>query len=121
MANAFVHVELQTTDLPKAREFYRRLFDWKIEEVSMENGGYTMIDVGQGTGGGMMNNPAPGIPSHWLAYVEVDDGGAATEKAKALGATIAQEKTEVSNFGWFSVIIDPTGAALALWQSKPDR
>jgi hypothetical protein len=120
VANAFVHVELQTTDLPKAKEFYQRLFDWKLEDAPMGNGGsYTMIDVGQGTGGGMMNNPAPGIPSHWLAYVDVDDVGAATEKARALGATIAQEKMEVPDFGWFSVIIDPTGAALALWQAKP--
>jgi hypothetical protein len=26
--------------------------------------------------------------------------------------------TEVPNFGWFSVIVDPTGAALGLWKSK---
>jgi predicted enzyme related to lactoylglutathione lyase len=122
VANPFVHVELQTTDLPKAREFYRKLFAWKLEDAPMGNGGsYTMIDVGQGTGGGMMSNPTPGIPSHWLAYVEVDDVAAATEKAKSLGATIAQEKMEAGDFGWFSVIIDPTGAALALWQSKPGQ
>lgn len=122
MANAFVHVELQTTDLAKAKEFYKKLFDWKLEDAPMANGdNYTMIDVGEGTGGGMMHNPAPGIPSHWLAYVAVDDVGAATEKAKALGATVAQENTEAGDYGWFSVIIDPTGAALALWQPKPGQ
>jgi len=26
--------------------------------------------------------------------------------------------TEVPNFGWFSVVKDPTGAVLGLWQPK---
>jgi len=33
---------------------------------------YTMIDVGEGTGGGMMKHPMAGAPSAWLAYVSVD-------------------------------------------------
>jgi predicted enzyme related to lactoylglutathione lyase len=31
MANPFVHVELNTTDVDKAKAFYRGLFDWKLE------------------------------------------------------------------------------------------
>lgn len=116
MANPFVHVELATNDLPRAKEFYRKLFDWKLEDVPEMD--YTMIDVGEGTGGGMMKNPVPESPSHWLAYVLVDDAAAATEKAKSLGATICKEVTEIPDFGWFSVIMDPTGASLALWQAK---
>jgi len=120
MANPFVHVELQTKDLDKARKFYQGLFDWKLEDMPMGNGmSYTMINVGEGTGGGMMTNPAPGTPSHWLAYVDVADIDATTEKAKSLGATVVQPKTEIPDMGWFSVIVDPTGAALAFWQSKP--
>jgi hypothetical protein len=53
-----------------------------------------------------------------MAYVMVDDVKTATAKAKSLGATIAKDVTEVANYGWFSVIVDPTGAALGLWQSK---
>jgi predicted enzyme related to lactoylglutathione lyase len=39
------------------------------------------------------------------------------EKAKSLGATIKVPQTPVSDFGRFAVIIDPTGAYFALWQS----
>ena len=28
MANPFVHIELQTQDLTKAKKFYSQLFDW---------------------------------------------------------------------------------------------
>lgn len=118
MGNPFVHVELNTTDIKKAKEFYGKLFSWKLEDVPMGDGFYTMINVDKGTGGGMMKHPVPGAPSSWLAYVEVDDIAAATKKAKNLGATVMKEVTEVMGVGWFSVIIDPTGAALALWKPK---
>jgi len=117
MSNAFVHVELNTTDVAKAKDFYGKLFDWKLEDVPMGgDSSYTMIKVGDGTGGGMLKHPVQGAPSMWLAYVAVDDIEAATKKAKSLGAQVMKEPTEVMGAGWFSVLIDPTGAAIALWK-----
>jgi predicted enzyme related to lactoylglutathione lyase len=119
MANPFVHVELNTTDVAKAKAFYGKLFDWTLEDVPMgPDGSYTMIKVGEGTGGGLMKHPMPGVPSFWLAYVLVDDIGAATKKAKSLGATVVKDVTEVMGAGWLSIISDPTGAALGLWKPK---
>jgi hypothetical protein len=77
-----------------------------------------MIDVGEGTGGGMMTHPMPGAPSAWLPYVLVPDIVAATEKARSLGATIIREVMQVADAGSLSIIMDPTGAVLGLWQSK---
>ena len=128
MGNPFVHVELNTTDVDKAKKFYGKLFDWELEDVDMGSGGppglvandnmYTMIKPGDGTGGGMVKQGAPGAPSSWLAYVSVDDVGAVTEKAKSLGAKVMLDVTEVPNAGWMSIIVDPTGAALGLWKPK---
>jgi predicted enzyme related to lactoylglutathione lyase len=119
MANPFVHVELSSTDVPKAKAFYGKLFDWTLEDVDMGPGGtYTMIKPGEGTGGGMMNQLIPGAPSAWMAYVLVDDIAAATQKAKSLGATVMKDVTEVMGAGWFSIIVDPTGAMLGLWKPK---
>jgi uncharacterized protein len=118
MANPFVHVELNTTDVGKAKAFYGKLFDWKLEDVPMGPMTYTMIGVGQGIGGGITQQQAPGAPSAWLAYVTVDDIKASTEKAKSLGAKVAQDVMEVSDMGWISIIVDPTGAALGLWKPK---
>ncbi len=119
MANPFVHVELTTPDTGKAKSFYAALFDWKLEDVEMAPGvTYTMIGVGEGTGGGIMKTPAPGVPTAWLPYVVVDDLSAATAKAKSLGATVMKDVAEVPNMGSYSVIVDPTGAAIGLWQPK---
>jgi len=81
-------------------------------------GSYTTIKVGKGTGGGILKHPVPGAPSAWLAYVEVADIAAATGKARSLGAKIMQDVTEVVGMGWMSILIDPTGAVLGLWQTK---
>lgn len=51
------------------------------------------------------------------AIVDVDDVKAATAKAVSLGATVMKEVTEVPGMGWFTIILDPTGAALGLWQA----
>lgn len=119
MANPFVHIELETQDLEKSKKFYTSLFDWKLEEIPGMD--YTMINVGEGTGGGMMKKPDPAIPDNWLPYIMVDDVAASTKKAQALGATIAKDVTEVPDMGWFSVILDPTGAAFGLWQPKTGK
>ena len=119
MANPFVHVELATTDVAKAKSFYQSLFDWTLKDEDMGNGmTYTMINVGEGTGGGMMKHPMPGAPSMWLSYVLVDDIAAATTKAKSLGATIIRDVMEVPGAGSLSIISDPTGATLGMWQPK---
>lgn len=120
MANPFVHIELQTKDLAKAKDFYSRLFDWKLEDIPMPEGGtYTMINVGEGTGGGMFTNPDPKVPPHWLAYVGVDDIEASTARARELGATVLQDVMQVGAYGWLSVLMDPTGAVFAMWKPAP--
>jgi hypothetical protein len=56
MTNPFVHVELNPTDVAKAKEFYGSLFDWKLEDVPMGvMGTYTTI----GVGGGRRDHEAP--------------------------------------------------------------
>jgi uncharacterized protein len=119
MANPFVHVELNTQDVAKAKTFYTGIFDWKLEDMAMPDGTYTLINVGEGTGGGMMKHPMPGAPSMWLSYVLVGDIDATTKKAKALGGVVMREKTEVPGMGWLAIISDPTGAVLGLWTPMP--
>jgi len=118
MGNPFVHVELLSNDLEKSKTFYKDLFDWEYQEFPEMD--YTVINVGKGTGGGMMKNPDPGTPSSWFSYVDVDDIEAATEKAKSLGAQVVKEVTEIPGYGWFSVIVDPSGAALGMWKSSTE-
>lgn len=119
MANPFVHVELNTTDVDKAKAFYSSIFDWKLEDMPMGDGSmYTMIGVGTGTGGGITKQMTPGAPSAWLAYINVDDVVATTAKAKSAGGTVMLDVMEVMGMGSMSIIQDPTGGVFGLWQPK---
>jgi uncharacterized protein len=119
MAHPFCHMELDTTDPTKAKSFYSALFDWKITDMDMGGGMiYSSFKPEDGPGGGIMQHPMPGAPSLWIPYVGVDDVKAATSKATSLGAHLIKEVTEVPNMGWFSIVSDPTGAAIGLWETK---
>ena len=116
MGNPFVHVELSSTDPAKAKAFYGELFSWELEDTEMPVGTYTMINPGDGTGGGMMRQLVPDAPSAWLPYALVDDVRASTEKATSLGAKVLMDVTVIPGMGSYSIIEDPTGAPIGLWQ-----
>ena len=119
MKNLFNLVELQTTDVAKAKKFYQALFDWKTKDVAFGPISYTYVDTGDRTQGGMMKNPVTSQPSHWFPYVLVEDVALAADQAKALGGTILRERTEIAGQGWLVIVSDPTGAVFGMWQEAP--
>ena len=117
MANPFVHLELNTTDLKKAQAFYGGLFGWQFQDMDMGPMGiYSTFKPDKEPGGGMYS--AKDMPQGWLAYVGVDDIKAATAKAKSLGAQIFVDSQEIPNVGWMTIMNDPTGSRVAMFQPK---
>ena len=57
-------------------------------------------------------------PEQFLTMMVLDG---VLERAKELGATILQDVMQVGDFGWMSVLRDPTGATLALWKAEPRK
>ena len=118
MSNPFVHLELSTSDTAKAKAFYSSLFGWEFTDNDMGNNMiYSTFKPSSGPGGGLFS--MPNMPTFWLAYVGVEDINAATEKAKSLGATIHKGPMEIPNIGWMTILADPTGATIAMFQPKP--
>jgi predicted enzyme related to lactoylglutathione lyase len=115
MANPFVHVELNTPILKRRRYFIPIYFsgNCRMPNPTVPTGTYTTINVGEGTGGGIMKQIAGG-PSGWLAYVEVDDVSRRNEESRVVRAEIMKDVTEVMGMGSLSFIRDPTGAVLGL-------
>jgi predicted enzyme related to lactoylglutathione lyase len=118
MSNPFVHIELCTSDTAKAKEFYGKLFGWEFNDNDMGNMIYSTFKPSSGPGGGIFS--MPGMPTFWMAYVGVEDIKAATEKAKSLGATVHKGPEEIPHVGWFTILVDPTGATIALFQANPN-
>ena len=119
MANPFVHVELGTTDIAKAKSFYQALFAWKLDDVDMGGGHtYTTIGVGDGTGGGMMKHPGPRRSLGLAALCAGRRPRGGNGEGEEAGCQGHADVTPVMDMGALSIIIDPTGAALGLWEPK---
>jgi predicted enzyme related to lactoylglutathione lyase len=117
---AFCWDELMSSDPAGAAKFYSQLFGYTVEEVDMgPMGTYRILKRGDRQPAGLMKLP-PNVPvSHWLAYVHVADVDASTRNAKELGAQVHMQPMDIPKIGRFSVIADPTGAAIALFKGSP--
>jgi predicted enzyme related to lactoylglutathione lyase len=119
----FCWTDLQTSDPAAAKKFYSDLLGWKTEDMPMPGGApYTMASIGGqnvGAMGGLSaEDKAKGMPPHWNLYVSVADVDQATKKAASLGAQVFAPAFDVMDVGRMSVIADPAGATLSLWQAK---
>ncbi len=107
--------ELLTTDVDKAKSFYTGLLGYTTRDMDMGPAGTYTLFVRDGKDlAGCMKTPQDGIPSSWLSYIAVDDVDASTRKAEQLGAHVCVPPTDIPNVGRFSVLTDPTGAAIGL-------
>lgn len=61
--------------------------------------------------------PPPGVP-HWMTFVVVANLEAANAKVAELGGKVMMAKMAVPGMGAFSVIQDPTGAAIGLFEGS---
>jgi predicted enzyme related to lactoylglutathione lyase len=107
--------DLSTPDPEAAAKFYTALFGYTL---TPGDSGYLHIQNGETMIGGIqpLAHRNPNAPPHWLSYIQVNDCAASTEKAKTLGASIYVGPMDVQNVGIMTVLADPQGAVLALFQ-----
>jgi predicted enzyme related to lactoylglutathione lyase len=110
MSNAFVWFHNDSRKPKDSVSFYEKLLGWKPSADSPP--GMTMF---AGESGPFASVREKKGDAGWIPYVQVEDVDAATAKAIKLGASIVEEKRR-GPAGNFSVVRDPGGAALALWQ-----
>lgn len=109
--------ELMTRDTAAAEKFYTGLLGWKAVDSGMPDMKYTLLKVGDKDAGGMMDMPPDvpkEVPSHWMAYITVDDVDALAKKTVELGGQVLHGPQDVPKVGRFSIIQDPTGAVVSL-------
>lgn len=114
MGKPVVHFEIGCKDSPKTQQFYKQLFDWKIEQF----GPAAMIDTGAGSQGITGHITALGHePQKYLTfYVQVEDVQPYLDKAAKLGGKMVVPPTEVPGMGHFAWFSDIDGNIIGLWK-----
>ncbi len=111
--------ELMANDVEGAKKFYGEICGWTFEKTPMPME-YWLLKRGDKMAGGLMANPvaSKGVPPHWLAYVAVGNVDESHRRALALGAKEINPAMDIPNIGRFTIIADPTGAVISLFQGK---
>lgn len=108
--------ELLSTDADAAKAFYEKAMGWTFDAMPMDDGGTYWIAMNGGKpAGGIMPMPETmpaGVPSHWMAYIAVDDVDARLEKATQNGGTILRAAFDVPGIGRIAILQDPSGGAI---------
>ncbi len=120
---AFSWADNTSADPVAAKAFYMALFGWGALDIPIgDDMFYTMFqnqgEHAAGFAGMMPDMQAQGMPSHWTNYVSVDDVDAMADVVKANGGTILFGPMDIFESGRMLQFMDPTGAALGLWQPK---
>jgi predicted enzyme related to lactoylglutathione lyase len=111
----FVWFEHLSNDIPKAREFYEKLFGWNAETMAMPGTDpYVMIHNGNVPVGGYAQAQA-GAPPQWMSYLSVSDVDSTYKAALAAGAKSIVAPTDYGSAGRSATGADPTGAVFSLW------
>jgi predicted enzyme related to lactoylglutathione lyase len=110
MDGPFVWFHHRSDNPEEIASFYAKMAGWKSSDgpASM-----TMLAGERGPFAGC--EATSGELKGWIPYLQVEDVDTATDQATALGAEVLEAKT-TGPAGDFSVIRDPGGATLALWQ-----
>jgi uncharacterized protein len=124
-----VHFEIPADDESRAREFYRSVFDWELQEMPEQQ--YTLLmttPVDQQTqiptepgaiNGGLMkrsaDTPAPVIT------VEVDAIDDALQQVEAAGGSTVRSRTEIPGMGAFAYFKDTEDNVVGLWEIAPTQ
>lgn len=120
---AFCWVDLATTDVNAAQDFYTALFGWGAKDVRAREGRtYRMLDKdGDPVCGLRPASPTPGVRDAvpgWRSYVSVASVDPVAERVAGLGGRVAVAPVDVLTAGRMAVVEDPAGGSLALWEPR---
>ena len=108
-----------TADVERAKAFFAATVGWTFDGMNMADmGGAGTYWVAQADGkpvGGIMDMTGivpPGVPPHWLSYLEVDDIDARTAQVEAAGGSVVRPPFDIPGVGRIAILSDPTGAVV---------
>ena len=111
-------VDLGTSDPDAAKQFYRSLFSWEVEDAGPveETGGYAFFTLNGRKVAGVNGLMDPSQPVAWSTYVSTDDADALTARAKAAGADVIVEPMAVMDTGRMAFFFHPSGGMIGAWE-----
>jgi predicted enzyme related to lactoylglutathione lyase len=116
VANAPAWIDLSSKDPAASRDFYSKLFGWKIDEPRPDAGGYMLATQGGKDVAGLGPTQDPNQPTAWSVYIGTRDADATAKQVEAAGGKVIAPPFDVFDQGRMAVFQDPSGAFISVWQ-----
>ncbi len=124
MSGRVAHFEIPADDPARAQEFYRGVFDWKINSMpGMEYALLSTTDTDEqgapkepGAINGGMFKREPDI-NQPVITIEVADIDQSLKAIEASGGSIVRPREAVANMGFSAYFKDSEGNLLGLWEN----
>jgi predicted enzyme related to lactoylglutathione lyase len=110
-------VDVQTSDVERARAFYPEVLGWQALPGSEEFGGYFMFTRnGVPVAGGMPADAQAPTSDVWSVYLASEDAAKTLEAAAAAGGQVVVQPMPVADLGTMAFTTDAGGAGIGVWQ-----
>ncbi|MCG3156295.1 MAG: hypothetical protein DKINENOH_02919 [bacterium] len=116
MVHGFVHVEIPSADFERTQNFYRELFEWKMDLLAEED--YMLFETGEHVNGAFYHSPRHTGRQGIILYIRVEDIDDTLQRVQQLGGKIIRAKTPDKASGSFALISDPDENVLGIWQNR---
>src|SRR4051812_16160441 len=104
-----IWIDLSTSDLQRAQDFYGTVFGWTFESSGPDYGGYiNAFRDGRPVAGLMYNDPEWNAPDAWTIYLHTADINTTVDALKSAGGSSCVEPMEVPEKGWMAMGLDPS-------------
>jgi len=121
-ANAVSWFEIYVQDMPRARAFYEKVFDRKLERLDsgdLEMWAFQGVMDKYGSGGALVR--IPGVPSGGMGtivYFECEDCAVEGARVAGAGGRIHREKMSIGQYGFIVLAVDTEGNMIGLHSMK---
>jgi predicted enzyme related to lactoylglutathione lyase len=117
MKNKLCYFELMVSDVKKAKDFYTKVFDWKIKPSNMLGPyDYHEIDTGAEPSGGLMRKPDEAPANMLTTYILVESIDETLKKVAEAGGRAAMPKREIPSIGWWALFFDPDQIPIMIFE-----
>ncbi len=120
-----VHFEIPVDDVNRAQKFYKGIFGWKINEApgmpywlvsTVETDKKNMPKEAGAINGGIYKRSSTGSKNP-VIVINVASVDEYIKKVKKGGGSVAMDKTQVGNMGFYAQVTDTEGNVIGLWEN----
>src|SRR5512136_1726925 len=127
MKNPITYFEIPVDNVERAKKFYEKIFDWKIEKYDKDgeywsvmttevgDDGWTPKEPGE-INGGLVKRDKPN--ESFLNYITVGSIDKICKIIEKNGGIIIVPKTEMGEWGWWAIFKDTEGNIFGLYEEE---